>query len=371
MTRLLLAATAAPCIATWLAAATAASQPSAGVLPARAPAIAARAERALLAAGRHVLLLEATPRKLIRVASLDTGAQVEDLAWLSDTTAVVVGAAQLTVISANASRFERLAVLPTCEGGPGIRCLQIISAVAVAGELGIIGGALHTASNSHYTAGIAIVDLSRPETPRMRGVTEVMSNSRWFSPPWAIELEPPAAYVGVVPATYNTLQVVDIADSDSPSALQRNFDGLGLGEATVSGDVLYTADRETPGGVVLWDVEEPLEPQLIASERLQSGTFVHSLASSHSELFTLSLDVSAASVISRFDVTDPLHPELTGSIRVPLEGTGGQLATAEEYVWLSTADMVTLFLSSPGRLVTMDGIRFRRLMLPSLGNGTR
>lgn len=133
----------------------------------------------------------------------------------------------------------------------------------------IAGNHAFVPNGNSYNVGLSIVNLSNPEQPVITGEISTCGT------PWEVAVNGDCAYMTNTsdwssPTDTGYLYLIDISDLSAP----KKIDSLSLGAVTiadyVADDHLYVSYAESDGtfAFCIYDISEPLNPQLVVSQPL-------------------------------------------------------------------------------------------------------
>ncbi len=144
-----------------------------------------------------------------------------------------------------------------------------------------------------YGTGIAVVDLSVPQSPVLRGICPVGRADR-------VDIRYP--YVYVAGGFSYMWHVVDVSDPDNPFVVESIESPLGALSVLVAGDLLFVGRSH---GVDIFSLSDPNSATLIGEYWHEYGPYIEGLAYANDRLY-------ASPMLAAVDVSDPARPRLVG-----------------------------------------------------------
>ncbi len=144
-----------------------------------------------------------------------------------------------------------------------------------------------------YDTGVAVVDVSVPESPVLRGVCPVDRADR-------VDVAYP--YVYVAGGFSHMWHVVDVSDPENPFVVESIECPTGAFSVLVAGDLLFVSRRR---GVEIFSLSTPDTPTWLGDFSLEYGPNVVDLAFANNRLYMLPR-------LAVIDVSDPTEPRLVG-----------------------------------------------------------
>ena len=144
-----------------------------------------------------------------------------------------------------------------------------------------------------YNTGVAVIEISNPDIPVVRGICPVNRPER-------IALQYPYAYVAG--GFSYQWHVLDVSDPENPFVVQDIDSPLGAHSVLVAGDLLFVSRRR---GVEIFSLSTPDSPTWLGDFSLEYGSDVVDLVFANNRLYMLPR-------LAVIDVSDPTEPRLVG-----------------------------------------------------------
>ncbi len=207
--------------------------------------------------------------------------------------------------------------------------------------------------------GFQIWDFSNPRDPQqvIRHCMDGYAHDDYGSA-WQISWQAPYIYIANGGAGFD---VIDATDMRNPRKVKHIFTPRQVGTIQAVGNLLYTSAHDLGRGITLYDISNPLDPQLINSYSNTENMYASSMNGNRA---VISARGNANNgLFSAYDISDPFNIKKMGSLDIG--NRGEQLYNSsqdhfifqgcqDEVVKIDASDPYNLKIVGRGHLVTGD-----------------